>query len=409
VIVDSHQILRQDAQGASYLQINRDITRQKYLEEQSMQSQKLESLGQLAGGVAHDFNNLLTIVMGYAETILAGLADDDPLRGDVEEIGRAGDRASALTRQLLLFSRRQMASPVNLTLGDAVLEIERMLRSLTGENIELILTLDPDRTVVRADPGHIQQLLMNLVVNARDAMPRGGRLMIEVTHAFFDETSAETHLATGGGPYAVLSVSDNGTGMSPGTKARIFEPFFTTKPQGKGTGLGLSTVYGIVRESGGSISVYSEPGLGSTFRIYLPAVQGQAGEPRAVADRGALNGSETILLVEDEDALRKYIHNSLKSRGYTVLVSSNGREALAMAELHRDQIALLLSDVVMPEMGGIDLAEAFASVCPGVPVLLMSGYSVRMWREEIAAKLIQKPFSINQLLTRIRGLLDPPD
>jgi PAS domain S-box-containing protein len=407
VAVDSRHILRDRATGepGSFLEINRDITDRKDLQEQLVQSQKLESLGQLAGGVAHDFNNLLTIILGYSEFILEDLSHDHPIRAEIEEISKAGVRASALTRQLLLFSRRQINAPVNMTLNASVLGIEKMLRRLIREDIDLSLHLDQDPPVILADPGQMEQILMNLVVNARDAMPNGGKLVVETSKALVDAEYVETHIAVEQGRYAVLAVSDTGTGMTPEVKARIFEPFFTTKEQGKGTGLGLSTVYGIVKQTGGGIFVYSEPGLGSTFKMFFPAVEGSINPVQQAPVSSSLDGNETILLAEDEEPLRKYIQEAVTRHGYKILVCNNGREAIDMASKYRGRIDVLLSDVVMPEMGGQDLAAAFTSIRPGVPIILMSGYTDRMWRKELNARLIHKPFTPTDLLVQLRATL----
>jgi len=407
VVVDSRQILPETDIGApgSFLEINRDITDRKELQEQLLQSQKLESLGQLAGGVAHDFNNLLTVIIGYSDFILEQLPANHAVRSEVEQIAKAGARASSLTRQLLTFSRRQVTSPINLTLNNVVLGLEKMLNRLISEDIQLTISLDQTPSVILADPGQIEQVVMNLVVNARDAMPNGGKLMIETATANVDEGYAESHLSINQGTYAVLIVSDNGTGMSPEVKEHIFEPFFTTKEVGKGTGLGLSTVYGIVKQSGGGIFVYSEPGLGTTFKMFFPAVNESVSQSPAKPTAEGLDGTETILLAEDEEPLRKFVHEALARHGYNVIVCSNGQEALMIARQHQGKIHLLVSDVVMPEVGGSELLDAFSLVRPGVPALLMSGYSDRMRRKDINAKLLQKPFTGTDLLREIRSIL----
>jgi len=407
VTVDSHQVLLQDAGGepGGILEINRDISDRKHLEEQLLQSQKLESVGQLAGGVAHDFNNLLTVINGYSIMALEELPADHSLRDLIEEICKAGDRAASLTRQLLTFSRRQVRSLNNFVLNDSVLDLEKMLRRLIGEDVELILSLDPDPAVIRNDRGHVEQILMNLAVNARDAMPKGGKLVIETSHATVDELYADVHFGVVQGNYAMLIVSDTGEGMPPEVKARIFEPFYTTKELGKGTGLGLSTVYGIVKQSEGAILVYSEPGRGTTFKILFPAVDASVDPAQPVTAPGDLRGTETILVVEDEEGLRKYVREVLEQRGYTVVTSTNGRDALDLARGFQGPIHLLLTDVVMPEMGGIDLGEDFAALRPGVPVLHMSGYTDRLWKTNTTPNFIQKPFTPTALLTEVRRLL----
>ena len=409
VTVDSHQVLLKDAGGepGGILEINRDISDRKHLEEQLLQSQKLESVGQLAGGVAHDFNNLLTVINGYSAMALEDLPPDDSLRELIEEICKAGDRAASLTRQLLTFSRRQVRTLSNLVLNDSVADLEKMLRRLIGEDVELILSLDPDPVVIRNDRGHVEQILMNLAVNARDAMPRGGKLVIETSHGIVDELYAEVHFKLVPGNYAMLIVSDTGEGMSADVKARIFEPFYTTKEPGKGTGLGLSTVYGIVKQSDGAILVYSEPGRGTTFKILFPVVEEPVDPARPAVAAADLRGTETILVVEDEEGLRKYVREVLEKRGYTVVASSNGLEALEVARRYDGPIHLLLTDVVMPEMGGIDLGEDFATLRPGVPVLHMSGYTDRLWKSSVTPNFIQKPFTPTALLTQVRRLLGP--
>ena len=385
--------------------VMRDVTERKHLEEQLRQSQKLDSLGQLAGGVAHDFNNLLTVITGYAGMILLDLEPGNPLRESVSEIAQASDRASALTRQLLSFSRRQVTQPKDLVLNDLVLNIERMLRRLIGEDVELVLSLAADAGVLRADPGHIEQVIVNLVVNARDAMPNGGRVLLETARLPVDEELSAGYLNVPPGNYVMLAVNDTGIGMTPEVKSHIFEPFFTTKDQGKGTGLGLSTVYGLVTQGGGSISVYSEPGQGSVFKILFPAVETVVSqEPKAdgIVD---LSGTETLLVAEDESGIRRYLRQVLDRNGYQIIEAINGRQAMELALAHQGPIHLLLTDVVMPETGGLELADQFAERFPGVPILFMSGYTDRLWsRSHI--NFIQKPFSSQALLARIRELLD---
>jgi len=407
VTVDSRQVLLPDtaASPGGMLEINRDITDRKRLEGQLFQSQKLESLGRLAGGVAHDFNNILAVVIGYSEMVLEELPKGDPFCEPIGEISKAGQRATALTRQLLLFSHRQMDSPVNLVLSDAVRNLEKMLRRVIREDIEMILLVDDDRTIVHADPGYIEQVLLNLVINSRDAMPDGGRLVIETSHTIVTEQYVDSHFDVMPGEYALLTVSDTGCGMTLEVKERIFEPFFTTKEQGKGTGLGLATVYGIVKQSGGSIFVYSEVGHGTTFKIFLPAVKGAVEKREAAPVKRDLTGTETIMLVEDEDALRKLISEGLRRNGYTVIVNANGREALDVCRSYEGQIDLLLSDVVMPEMNGPDLAAAFKTIRPGVPILLMYGYTDR-GPKDITGRIISKPFTLSDLMSEIRSLLE---
>ncbi len=388
--------------------IMRDVTERKRLEEQLLQAQKLDSIGQLAGGVAHDFNNLLTIISGYSELILGRCDPDDPVCEPVEQISRAAARAAALTRQLLAFGSRQASEQRDIQLNDVVGNVEKMLRRLIGADVELALSLEPDAGTLRADPGQIEQVIVNLVINARDAMPGGGKLLIETAGIYIDEESAHSRLAVSPGDYVMLAVSDTGTGMTPEVKSRIFEPFFTTKERGKGTGLGLSTVYGIVQQSRASISVHSELGRGTTFRIMFPAVKARAGQE--LADTSAVEpsfGTETILLTEDEAGVRGYVRHILERHGYRVVEASNGMEAMDVLHSFPEPLHFLLTDVVMPEIGGVELAEHFASLHPGVPILFMSGYNDRLWmRTEDSVNFIQKPFASPALLTRIREMLD---
>jgi two-component system cell cycle sensor histidine kinase/response regulator CckA len=362
-----------------------DVTERKRIEEalrqseeQLRQSQKMEAVGQLAGGVAHDFNNLLTVINGFGDLLRDRLAPSDPMYGPVEEIRKAGERAAALTYQLLAFSRRQMLNPVLLDLNEAVADAENLLRRLIGEDVELVTVLRPALGRVQVDPGQLQQVILNLVVNARDAMPQGGRLTLETAKVDLDAACAQQRLAQPG-PYVMLAVSDTGCGMDAETQAHIFEPFFTTKEQGKGTGLGLATVYGIIKQSGGHVWVYSEPGLGTTFKIYLPRVEAAGETDDPVAPPAALpRGSETILLVEDEGQVRALVEGVLRNAGYTVLVASRGDAALALAAEHESHIHLLLTDVVMPGMSGRDLANHLTPAQPGMQVLYMRvGFNIR--------------------------------
>ncbi len=387
--------------------IMRDVTERKHLEEQLLQAQKLDSIGQLAGGVAHDFNNLLTIISGYSELILARSEPNNPVVEPVEQISRAAARAAALTRQLLAFGSRQASEQKDIVLNDVVGNIEKMLRRLIGEDVNLVMSLEEDAGMLRADPGQIEQVIVNLVINARDAMPGGGRLLIETAGLYIDEESAQGRLAVTPGRYVMLAVSDTGIGMTAEVKSRIFEPFFTTKERGKGTGLGLSTVYGIVQQSRGSISVQSQPGRGSTFRLLFPAVRAGAQQSTESAAAAPSFGHETILLTEDEAGVRGYVRHILERHGYRVAEASNGLEAMDVLRSFPGPIHLLLTDVVMPEIGGVELAAEFASFYPGVPVLYMSGYNDRLWMQgETEVNFIQKPFASPALLARIRELLD---
>ncbi len=381
------------------------------LEKQFLQSQKMEAVGQLAGGIAHDFNNLLTIIAGYSQLILDRLPPGDGVREKVEEIKNAGDRAAALTHQLLAFSRRQVLQPQVVDLNQVVANLDKMLQRLIGEDIDLVSLCPPGVGRVKVDPGQIEQVILNLAVNARDAMPQGGKLTIETANIELDESYASTHMAVKPGPYVMLAVSDTGHGMDPETQSHIFEPFFTTKEQGKGTGLGLSTVYGIVKQSGGNIWVYSEPGKGATFKIYLPRVE-EAPQPKTEVERPAarLLGTETILLVEDEAAVRLLVRGTLEQSGYSVLDAGSGAEALVMANERTQPIHLLVTDVVMPGMSGREVAEHVTLAHPETKVLFMSGYTddavVRHGALESSAAFVQKPFTPDSLLRKVREVLD---
>jgi PAS domain S-box-containing protein len=385
----------------------RSEAERRLLEDQFRQSQKLESVGRLAGGVAHDFNNLLMIIAGYSQMLQDDTELHDHLRDPLEQISRAAARAADLTRQLLAFSRRQISAPQKLAVNELLGGIEKMLRRLIGEDIRLSLSLSPDAGAIAVDPGQFEQVIMNLAVNARDAMPQGGKLAIETARMVAGDSSALSRLAIPPGVYAAVTVSDTGTGMSAEAKAHVFEPFFTTKEAGKGTGLGLSTVYGIVKQSGGSIWADSAPGQGCVFRMLFPAVE--PGFLAAEAPALAVNlwGTETILLAEDEPGVRKYVHQALERYGYTVLDAADGREALACMETCGLPVHLLLTDCVMPEMGGAELAAVFQSRHPAIPVLCMSGYTDRPRVPSAAgAPHIQKPFTAEALVARMRSLLE---
>ena len=388
-----------------------DITERKALEMQLLQAQKMEAVGLLAGGVAHDFNNVLTAIGGYAELVREDLPGEDARRHDVEEILRATERAATLTRQLLAFSRRQVLAPRVLDLNGVVAGVDNMLRRLIGADVELRTALGPVLGAVRADPGQLEQVIMNLVVNARDAMPRGGKLTIETANAELDESYALEHPSVVAGPYVMLAVSDSGVGMDAATQARIFEPFFTTKEKGKGTGLGLATVYGIVKQSGGNIWLYSEPGRGTTFKIYLPRVDQPPEQPAAApAPRAAPRGSETVLLVEDDEAVRALARKMLAAHGYTVLAAASGAEALKLAADHTGPIHLLVTDVVLPGMSGRELAARFQSVRPALKVLYTSGYTdeaiVHHGVLDPGIAFLQKPFTSGALARKVRETLD---
>jgi PAS domain S-box-containing protein len=388
-----------------------DISEHKSLESQFLQAQKMEAVGRLAGGVAHDFNNMLNVIIGYGDLMNQELHQHDPLVRYLTEIMKAADRAASLTRQLLAFSQKQISQPQVLNLNDKIRAIQKMLERLISEDIEMAVVLAPSLGAVKADPTHIDQIIMNLVVNARDAMPQGGKLTLETANVSLDESYVQRHAYVTPGPYVMLAVSDNGQGMDTATQARIFEPFFTTKENGKGTGLGLSTVYGIVKQNGGYIQVYSEIGQGTTFKVYLPQVQEAVSEiPTAEPLAKELYGSETILVVEDEEMLGNLIYRSLKSYGYTVLVARHGGEALLLCERHPGPIHLLLTDVVMPQMSGIDLSDRLAPLLPDMKVLYMSGYTgnavVHHGVLDPTVSFIQKPFSAQILVEKIRKILD---
>ena len=381
-------------------------------EEQLRHAQKMEAVGRLAGGVAHDFNNLLSIIVAYPGLILAQLADDDPIRSDLEEIARAGSRAAELTRRLLLFSRQQVVSPRVIELNHVLAGMEKMIRRLLGEDIDLHVGLDPDLGQVRMDPGNLEQVVMNLAVNSRDAMPTGGALTIETRNVVLDEGYAAEHIGATPGRYVMLALTDNGCGIDAATRAHIFEPFFTTKAAGKGTGLGLSTVFGIVQQAGGHIWVYSEPGQGTTFKIYLPRVDDAVDAvPGPVATAG-LRGSETVLLAEDDDQVRSVARRILYHHGYTVLEARNAGEALLLCEQHAGAIHVLLSDVVMPGMSGPELARRLRVSRPDMRVLCMSGYTddsvVRHGLVDRSTDFIQKPLSPEALARKLREVLDAP-
>ncbi len=397
--------------GNTRLAVINDVTERKKLEEQFLQAQKMEAVGRLAGGVAHDFNNLLTIMLGFSEIVEGRLEGEPQLQEYVGEIGDAAQRAAALTRQLLAFSRRQVLAAQVLDLNAVVANLEKMLRRLIGEDVELKTVRAPALGRVKADAGQIEQVIMNLAVNARDAMPEGGKLSIETADVDLDNTYLRTHSDIKSGPYVMLAVSDTGCGMDPETQSHIFEPFFTTKEQGKGTGLGLATVYGIVKQSGGSIFVYSEPGKGSTFKIYLPRVQDalKAAEPaRRIGE--ALRGTETILLVEDEAAVRSLVRAALIAKGYNLLEADLPTEAIRIAEQHAAPIHLMLTDIVMPRLSGKELADKMASLHPETKVLFMSGYTdntvVLHGVLEADTAFLQKPFTPEVLARKVREVLE---
>ena len=396
-------------QGVFAIAFVSDISQRKQLEDQLMHAQKMEAVGRLAGGVAHDFNNMLTVISGYNRMILDELSPLDPLRGYAEEILKAADRAGALTNQLLAFSRRQIMQPRVINVNAVIEQTEKMLRRLIGEDVELEFGLKPNIGNIRADPGHVEQAIMNLAVNARDAMPLGGRLTIETANVQLDENYAKTHMGVIPGDFVMIAVSDTGIGMDAETKRRIFEPFFTTKEKGKGTGLGLATVYGMVKQAGGDIWVYSEPGRGTTFKLYFPRVT-EAVTDALTADRESPQGrNETILVVEDEKAVRDLTVRMLQQLGYSVLIASGGAEAMEISASHPQRIALLLTDVVMPNMSGRQLADILAETRPDMKVIYLSGYTentvIHHGVLDAGMEFLPKPFSREVLAKKIRDVL----
>ena len=388
----------------------RDVTERRSLERQLLQAQKMEAVGRLAGGVAHDFNNVLTAILGYAGLLLDGLPTLSPLRPDLEEIRGAANRAAGLTRQLLAFSRKQVLEMRALDLNELVADMDKLLRRLLGEDIEVIAKLAPALGAVRADASQLEQVVVNLAVNARDAMPEGGTLLIETRNAELDDSYAREHVPVRPGPYVMLAVSDTGSGMTPETMSHVFEPFFTTKEAGKGTGLGLSTVYGIVKQSGGYVWCYTEEGHGTTFKVYLPRVDERVDRHPVRAAAGPARGSETILLVEDEAALRSLTRRVLEKYGYTVLEAATADAASALARDHAGPIHLLLADVVLPGASGRTLADALLPRRGDLKVLFMSGYTedAIVHRGVLAAHsaFIHKPFSADGLAAKVREVLD---
>jgi two-component system cell cycle sensor histidine kinase/response regulator CckA len=379
-------------------------------ERQLRHAQKMEAVGMLAGGIAHDFNNILTVILSYGELLLGELTPGEPMHDDMSEICKAGRRAADLTRQLLMFSRQQVVEPKVLDLNDVLAGVDKMLQRILGADVELVSLPKSPLGRVCVDPGSIEQVIMNLVVNARDAMPTGGKLTIETANVVLDEAFVRAHHGAEPGPHVMLGVADTGVGMDPATAARIFEPFFTTKDRGKGTGLGLSTVFGIVQQSGGSVWVYSELGKGTTFKVYLPCVDAPIDSVRAAPTPTDLRGCETILLVEDDDQVRAVALAILRKSGYHVIEARHANEALLCSERHPDTIDLLLTDVVMPQMSGPELAKRLAGARPKMKVLCMSGYTddsiVRHGVLEARLAFLQKPITPHTLTARVRDVLD---
>jgi two-component system, cell cycle sensor histidine kinase and response regulator CckA len=408
----SGMIARDELDGSIFDEVFvEDTTERRGLEQQLRQSQKMEAIGRLSGGIAHDFNNLLGVIIGYSELVEEQLPVGDPLRARTVEIKKAGHRAAALTRQLLAFSRQQVLEPRILNLNAVVVDVEKMLKRLIGEDIALVTGLEADLGSVKADPGQIEQVIVNLAVNARDAMPDGGTLTIETADVELDEVYARAHSPSISGAFVMLAVTDTGTGMDAETQARIFEPFFTTKELGKGTGLGLATVYGVVKQSDGHIWVYSEPGKGTTFKIYLPRVFAQAEKDvQRSAPSKIAGGTETILLVEDEEALRTLTRDLLLECKYRVIEARDGVHALELAAKCTGRIHLLLTDVVMPKLGGPALAERLLQKHPDMKVLYMSGYTGRSVVSgglvSVESGVLPKPFTRESLTRKVREILD---
>jgi PAS domain S-box-containing protein len=382
-------------------------------EDQLRQAQKMEAIGQLAAGVAHDFNNLLSVVVGYAQVVLTELPAASPLLGFVQEIHTAGLRAAKLTKQLLAFGRKQVLMPRVLDLNEVIQDMASMLTRIIGEDVELSVVTADGPTLARLDPTQVEQVVMNLVVNARDAMPEGGKLTIETRNVILDDEFARAHLGVSPGPFVMLSVTDTGVGMDAATQARVFEPFFTTKPSGRGTGLGLSTVFGIVQQSGGTIWVTSEPGRGASFRAYFPAASEASEASEATVTpaplREAPRGDETVLLVEDDPQVRALVESVLRREGYEILEAASAEEAIALSDTFARPIHLLLTDVVMPKMSGPEAAQVILERRPDVKVLFMSGYADSALLREgrvPAGQLLEKPVDVAQLTRRVRDLLD---
>jgi two-component system, cell cycle sensor histidine kinase and response regulator CckA len=407
--------LLRDSSGTEIgtLAILEDTTERKRLEAQLRQAQKMEAIGRLAGGIAHDFNNLLAVIMGHSDLIRSVLRKGDALAHDVEQIRRASERAATLTRQLLAFSRRQFLQPQVIDVNTLVGNLATMLRRLIGEDVRLDLRLDPQAGRVSADPGQLEQVIMNLAVNARDAMPQGGRLTLETAQAMLDRAFVAAHPGSSSGPHVRLSIHDTGCGMSPEVLSHLFEPFFTTKEPGRGTGLGLSTVYGIVKQHRGYIDVTSEPGRGTSFGVYLPRIDARATPERAAPrEQPQPGGHETVLFVEDEVAVRDLVQRVLSNGGYTVLAAGDGAEALGVVEAHAGPIHLVVTDVIMPGMGGPELAARVRARHPAVRLIYVSGYTADQLHAQTElgadAILLAKPFTSQELLRKVREVLDRP-
>jgi len=403
-------LIYKDGKIVGTREVVRDITERKQLEDQLRQSQKMEAVGRLAGGIAHDFNNLLTVILGYSQILQNRLPAEDPLRKDVEEIKKSAQRAASLTKQLLAFSRKQVLQPRKLNLNNVVTETERMLRHLIGENIELVTVTAPMLGSVMADPGQIEQVILNLVVNSRDAMSKGGKLTVETANVHLDQRFVRVNPGAKIGHHAMIAVTDTGSGMDKETLAHLFEPFFTTKPPGKGTGLGLSTVYGIVKQSGGYISAYSEINKGATFKVYLPLVSGASQVEEANKTGKILyKSSETILLAEDEETVRNLATRILSDQGYKILEAAEPLQAIQIMQNHKEKIDLIITDIIMPGMTGLGLVQRIQVTHPDVKVLYISGYTdTTMLHQgvlESDTAFLQKPFTPQALLKKVREVL----
>jgi len=413
VEIHAYPILDEEGKVSQIIEYSIDVTERKHLEEQLRQASKMEAIGQLAGGIAHDFNNLLTAIMGYSSILLQQIPKSEPYRQKVVEISVAAERAAGLTRELLAFSRKQVLDVRVLDLNGAVAEFGKILGRLIGENIEVATVLDPSLGQVKADPGQIQQILMNLAINARDAMSEGGKLTVETRNAVLDQEYTRANPEVRPGSYVMFSVSDNGVGMDAQTLSRVFDPFFTTKEKGKGTGLGLSTVYGIVKQHEGHISVYSEPGHGTIFKVYLPRVQEVADQtPEPLPTQPGLVGKETVLVVEDEDLVRDLACEALQMLGYSVLRAGDPDQALDISSQYEGPIHLLLTDVVLPRMDGRTLFIRLTSQRPATRALYVSGYTedfiVHHGVLHRGVHFLQKPFTLESLAIKVREVLDEP-
>lgn len=407
-------ILDENGAPSQMVIVSRDITERKRLEQQLLQAQKMDALGKLAGGVAHDFNNLITAIIGYSEFLIEKFKNDEQTRGDLEEIKKAAERGSSLTRQLLAFSRKQVLSPKTLDINAIITNLKKMLMRLIGENIELVTSLENSLALAKVDPGQIEQVLVNLAVNARDAMPKGGKLTIETSNVTLEENYTSENSELRPGKYVMISVGDTGIGMDRDVQSRVFEPFFTTKRPGMGTGLGLSTVYGIVRQSGGSISLYSRPSRGTIFKIYIPAAEGSADSAGAQDSyKPEKRGAETILLVEDDCVVRNLTRRMLQENGYIVLEASSEEEAVSVSQKHGGTVHLILTDILMRGADGFELAKNISKARPGIKTVYMSGYMetsvVNPGMLSGETPFIQKPFTSDMLLKTIRKTLDSPE